>query len=383
MTRFLFVVPPLPGHVHPAAGVAAELVRRGHEVSWAGDGPFLRGLLGPDANVHRCTLPALPQRPDGLRGFGALRFLWEDVLVPLAEAMVPCVEDMIVCEQPDVLVVDQQALAAAFVAERIGIPWVTSATTSSELTDPLAAVPKARDWVAGLLAELRGRFGDPAATHDPRFSPHLILGYTTAALAGDLTADYPQLCLVGPVDRPEAGRDEAGESDDDRPLVYVSLGTMNTDAGADFLRECAAAVADRPWLRAVLVDPAGVVPDPAPNLIVRCSVRQLAVLDRAAAVICHAGHNTVCEALARGVPLVVAPIRDDQPVVADQVVRAGAGVRVRFAHARAQHIGAAVDTVLGEPSYANAARAIADSFRTAGGAAAAADQLEVVAVDHA
>lgn len=38
----------------------------------------------------------------------------------------------------------------------------------------------------------------------------------------------------------------------------------------------------------------------------------------------------MCEALWHAVPLVVAPIRDDQPVVAGQVTDAGAGVRVRF-----------------------------------------------------
>mgnify|MGYP000904970767 CR=1 FL=1 len=36
MGRFLFVVPPLTGHVNPTLPVAAELVRRGHEVAWTG-----------------------------------------------------------------------------------------------------------------------------------------------------------------------------------------------------------------------------------------------------------------------------------------------------------------------------------------------------------
>ncbi|MFD7605433.1 glycosyltransferase [Streptomyces mirabilis] len=49
------------------------------------------------------------------------------------------------------------------------------------------------------------------------------------------------------------------------------------------------------------------------------------------AVTCHASHtNTMCEALWHAVPLVVAPLRDDQAVVAGQVTDAGAGVRVRF-----------------------------------------------------
>ena len=54
---------------------------------------------------------------------------------------------------------------------------------------------------------------------------------------------------------------------------------------------------------------------------------------------------------------------------------AGAGIRLRFGRAGSEQIGAALDTVLDDPSYAAAARRIGDSFRAAGGAAAAADAL--------
>ena len=97
------------------------------------------------------------------------------------------------------------------------------------------------------------------------------------------------------------------------------------------------------------------------------------------AVVCHAGHNTVCESLAHGLPLVVAPIRDDQPVVASQVVRAGAGVRVRYGRMSAKSLREAVLSVLGDPSYRRAAERVRDSFRAAGGARAAADALEALA----
>lgn len=93
----------------------------------------------------------------------------------------------------------------------------------------------------------------------------------------------------------------------------------------------------------------------------------------------HGGHNTVCEALARGLPLVVAPIRDDQPVVAQQVVAAGAGVRVRFGRVRPRDIAEAVDAVLSRPAYRAAARRIQASFAAAGGPAAAARALEELA----
>ena len=36
MSRFLFVVPPLTGHVNPTASVGGELLARGHEVAWVG-----------------------------------------------------------------------------------------------------------------------------------------------------------------------------------------------------------------------------------------------------------------------------------------------------------------------------------------------------------
>ncbi|EOD63162.1 glycosyl transferase, partial [Amycolatopsis vancoresmycina DSM 44592] len=68
MARFLFVVPPLTGHVNPAAGVAAELAARGHEVAWAGHPELLWQLAGPDALVFSCALPAdAPERPAGLK----------------------------------------------------------------------------------------------------------------------------------------------------------------------------------------------------------------------------------------------------------------------------------------------------------------------------
>jgi UDP:flavonoid glycosyltransferase YjiC (YdhE family) len=90
----------------------------------------------------------------------------------------------------------------------------------------------------------------------------------------------------------------------------------------------------------------------------------------------HGGHNTVCEALAHGLPLVVAPIRDDQPIIAQQVTDAGAGVRVRFGRVRTAELGDAIRTVLDDPSYAAAARRVRDSFAAAGGATTAADHLE-------
>lgn len=55
MSRFLFVVPPLVGHVNPAVGVAAELAARGHRIAWAGLPEVIGPLAGPTAEVFRCS----------------------------------------------------------------------------------------------------------------------------------------------------------------------------------------------------------------------------------------------------------------------------------------------------------------------------------------
>ncbi|MBD0693057.1 glycosyltransferase [Streptomyces sp. CBMA123] len=385
MSRVLFVVPPLVGHVNPTVGVAAELAARGHTVAWAGLPELVRPLAGPAAEVFPCAVApgaepgSAVRRPPELRGTAALKFLWEDFLVPLAEAMAPGVASAVADFEPDLLVVDQQALAGALVAERLGLPWATSATTSAEFTGALDGMPLVKAWISGLLTDLRHRLGDPASAADPRFSPRLVLAFTTAELAGP-QADR-QVCFVGPsiAGRPASTAFPWEWLAPDRATVLVTLGTANTDVGAAFLADGQTALRARSdRLQAVIVDPGGVLGEPAadPNVLVLPFVPQLQLLAHCSAVVCHAGHNTVCEALWHGVPLVVAPIRDDQPVVAGQVVAAGAGVRVRFGRSSADRLGQAVDMVLDDPGHLAAARRIAASFRAAGGAARAATQVE-------
>jgi UDP:flavonoid glycosyltransferase YjiC (YdhE family) len=374
VTRFLVVVPPFSGHVNPVAGVAAELRERGHEVAWVGDEAVLSRALPGAWPVYGCGPAPLAPRPPELRGFAELKYLWERVLVPLAEWMEPAVRRAVDGFKPDVVLTDQQALAGALVAQRAGIRWATSATTSSELVDPLAAVPEVQLWCSDLLARLQHRFGDPAQG-DPRFSPHLVIAFTTAALVGDPVV--PAL-FVGPVQQRPVGGDGFpwDRLDPSRPTVLVTMGTANTDATSAFLHRCAAELGARPDVQGVFADPGDSLHGVDGDFLRLPWLPQQALLPRVAAVVCHGGHNTVCEALAHAVPLVVAPIRDDQPVIAEQITVAGAGLRLRFTHARAEHIGRALDRVLTEPSFAVAAARIRDSFAAAGGAQAAADALE-------
>ncbi|AOR35619.1 glycosyl transferase [Streptomyces fodineus] len=389
MSGFLFVVPPLTGHVNPAVGVAARLAAHGHRVAWACPDPALvRRLAGGDAEVFGCAGPVPGAegvvRPPDLRGAEALKFLWEWYLLPLADAMAAGVRAAAEAFRPDVVVADQQAFAGALVAERLGLPWATSATTSAEFTGAYDGLPKVAAWLRHRLTELRARVGDPSGSADPRFSPYLLLIFSTPELIGPLAPLAAHIHYVGPslADRPAGPGFPWERLDRGRAKVLVTLGTANADAGGRFLAECLSALRERAdRVQAVVADPGGVlaVPPGDKDVLVLPSVPQLPLLEQMDAVICHAGHNTVCEALWHGVPLVVAPIRDDQPVVAGQVVDAGAGVRVRFGRVRADRLGAALDTVLTDPAHRAAAARIRTAFRAAGGAPAAAAHLEHLA----
>ncbi|MFI7340476.1 glycosyltransferase [Streptomyces sp. NPDC050085] len=378
MSRYLFVVPPLVGHINPLIGVAAELAARGHRVAWAGHPEILTQLVGADVELYACDTPGDVRRPPELRGVAALQFLWEEFFAPLAEAMAPGVERAVAEFRPDVVVADQQALAGALVAERLGVPHVTSASTSAEFSGALDAMPKVADWITALLADLRAAIGDPVGhAHDPRFSPYGVLAFSTPELTGPVP--YDGIHWVGPVIAERPVPDFPWEwLDPDRSLVLISLGTANTDTGARFLAEAAAAVHQRGrHVQAVIADPGGVLDTGSDGtVLVAHRIPQLALLERASAVVCHGGHNTVAESLWHGVPLVVAPIRDDQPVIAAQVTEAGAGVRVRFGRAGRTQLGAALDAVLNQPEHRAAALRVQAAFRAAGGAAAAADRIE-------
>lgn len=391
MSRFLFVVPPLADHVNPASAVAAELAARGHDVAWAGLPAVLEGLVAADDPVFPCAVTPGPGRPRDLRGVTALRFLWQDFFAPLAYAMAPGVTAAVLEFGPDLLVVDQQTLAGALVAERLGVPYATSSATFAELSHGPGDTPQSDQWLTDLLDGLRLRLGDPSARYDPRFSPRLTLVFSTSELTGPHAPNRGPVSFIGPAlgQVPDSHAATADfpwgwiERDDDRALVLVCLDTADTTVGAHFLAQCADGIRARSrTMRAVVVDPDRVLGPPRDddNLLICPSVPQLALLARTDALVCHAGHRTVTEALWHGVPLVVAPVRYDQPVIAAQVTAVGAGVRVRFGRTDAKAVGSALDAVLGQPHYTAAARRVSRSFREAGGAPTAATHLEELAI---
>ena len=380
MARFLLVPLPLTGHLNAALALGQALAAGGHDVAWCGPETDLRPLTGPNAQIY--PTGKRYYRPDNGSGPEAARSLWTEYLVPLNRFILDPVDAAVDRHRPDVVVADQYAVAGGLAAHRRGLRWASLCTGAMELTPPSWELPGHQEWVAEQLARVWARTGlpvDPAL--DLRFSPYLALALTSAALVG--TAPLPPQCrLVGPVlgARPTDPDFAWQDWDPRRRHVLVTVGTLAEHLARDFYARMLEALAPLAGqVQPVLVAPAEAVPDPPDWLLVATRVPMLELLPKLDAVVCHGGMGTVTEALAHGVPLVVAPIRHDQPAVAAQVAAAGAGVAVSFASASATELTRAVTAVLTEPVYRAAAHRVAESFTAAGGGPAAVAELAALA----
>ncbi len=386
MARFLFVVPPATGHINPSVSLAHHLTERGHQVAWVGYPGKTRPLLpqggalfaldeGDFARIEAEYTPL----SEAARGLQSVVLFWERFMLPLGERMLEGVEEAISRFRPDVVVSDQQALAGAFAARRHSLPWATLVTTAaSVLRRPVEDLPLLQEFYQEKLAQAQQRAGLEQLPQADR-SPQLVLIFSSPELVGE--EDFPvHYQFVGP--SISARRQDVPfpwESLQERPRVLISLGTVNGDRGERFYQTAMNALGSAPWQVVLVAPPARLGNAPVPeNFLVRDYVPQLALLPKVQAVVCHAGQNTVSEALAHGVPLVVLPIKDDQPVIASQVERAGVGIRLKFGRLRPAELHQAISRVLNEPSYRQAAERVRASFQAAGGAPRAAALLEAL-----
>jgi zeaxanthin glucosyltransferase len=383
MSRFLFVVPPLMGHLNPARAVAATLTARGHEVAWTGSEATLRPVLGTEATIFKTGTRI--HRPQADQGLASVKSVWERFIVPFARFTLPAVEKAVTQYQPDALVSDQITPAGALVAHRHGLRWATLTCSTIDLCTPYRGLPKVERWIDDQLATLWSEAGLPESERlDVRFSPYLVIAFTGSALTGPLLppADGAQVRLVGPAVTERTGDPDFPWDwlDPARSKVLVTMGTLADELADDFNSRAVQAFAGMgDSLQAIVLGQPDRVAQQADNVLVIRSAPILKLLPHLDAVVSHGGLNTVCESLWHGVPLVVAPIRHDQPINARLVVQAGAGVRVRFARVRPEQLRAAVTTVLRDPAYRQAAARIGESFVAAGGVLAAADSLAELA----
>ena len=387
--RFLFIVPPLTGHVNPTLGLGAELLKNKHEVAWISIDPQLEEkipnggtflLLDTDINKHekeRIKNEILELGKKAVYGLDSLKFLYDDVLTPMNMGMLDGIKKLIDAYKPNIIINDHQIFAAAVAAIQKNIPYVTSVTAPAAIKVN-EALPMIHVWEGDQIIKFQKSVG---LDSDKRLdcSKLLTIVYTSKKLFGESDLDnYYQ--FIGPVINRGDFTDDFDwyklQSMNNRPKILVTIGTtFDHSLKQQFLRKVIEAFENEMMGVVIISDPElfDYIPD---NFIVCKQIPQLKLIPLMDAVVCHGGHNTVCEALSYAKPLVVLPVAYDQSYVASTVVDSGSGIRLNFNRFKAQQLKDAVNKVLYDKKYSENAQTVQKSFEEAGGVTKAVKLLE-------
>jgi UDP:flavonoid glycosyltransferase YjiC (YdhE family) len=366
-SKILFTCRPLSGHYEPLLPLATAAKESGHTVAFASGHPVVgrardAGFTGFEAGAPEAFRSEwVRQFPEytALVGDAQRKFFFTEIFANLELApRVVDLESIISAWQPDLVVHEMAELAAPLVSTALGIPYVDVGYGS--------LIPRALLEAAGTSAarhwQARGLEPHPVAG----LLRYLYVDPCPAALQN------PEIALVAAVQpmRPAAGEVQVTERPvwlDDfthRSTVYVTLGTIwNTDL--NLFRLVIEALHDHVNLVVTVGrqnDPATLGPQPR-SVIVRSYIPQHDVLPWCDAVVAHGGSGTMLGALAHGVPLLVVPQGADQWSNAEQIVAAGAGLRLLSGELSAVAVRNGVMALLSEPSYRHASRNIKKEIR--------------------
>ncbi len=261
----------------------------------------------------------------------------------------------------DAVVVDM--ILAAGIPEVVDsdIPTIVFVHCFYRAVQDLAASP------VGWMLRLRGT--------DPLAAEHRGLLQLVSARADlDPMRGHPAVCHTGVVWQ---GAPRAAEQTQ-IPRILVSLSTCAFAGQRRMLQNILDAIAPLPVEATVTVGPAidaaGLrVPH---NATMHAWLDHDDVLATASLVVGHGGHSTAMRALSFGVPQIVMPANPmiDQKGVGAALERVGAGTLLRK-HAGPKRIRAAIQAVLTDPAYREAAGRLGVQIRQRDGAQAAADAI--------
>ena len=386
MARIVFFCIPAHGHTNPTLGVVRELTVRGHEVLYYSYRPFREKIEAAGARFFACDDFDAEFRltKEEAARLGSDLALSTRVLVDTTLAL----DDMVCREmerlKPDCIVADSMAVWGKAVAQKLGIPFVSSTTTFAfnkhsakvmkqsfrEMLTMLLALPRIQKDVKRLqtkgypVKNILDIIGNDDSTE--------TIVYTSPEFQPFSETFSEKYAFVGPSVRPVQQPMEKQRE----KLIYISMGTVNNEM-LPLYRNCIEGLKDTGHQvilsvgNQVEISAFGNLPE---NVAVYPFVDQIAVLQQADVFLTHCGMNSVSEALYYGVPLLMLPNTKEQSGVAERVRQLGAGMLLE--NATSENIHQRVEDLLREQGYRKAAQSIRDSFRRCGGAKAAADKIE-------
>ncbi|MBR0368560.1 MAG: glucosyltransferase [Clostridia bacterium] len=383
MADIAFFCIPAHGHTNPTLPVVKALTDMGHRVTYYSYPPFREAIEAAGARFVDCAAGNTVAAASG-NAVARDILVSTKLIVDTTLAMQDMALESLKALKPDVIVADSVAFWGKLFALRLGIPFISSTTTFAfnrhsskvmkqgigDLLQMLIKMPKA----ARLLKPLQDA-GYPVKSvldivQNDENTPTVV--YTSRAFQPCADTFSDKYRFVGPCLRPVTEPMQKLA----RALVYVSMGTV-LDGEDDFYRNCVQALGDGRYEVILSVGESRPPVNLPENVHAHRRVDQLAVLQAADVFVTHCGMNSVSEALYFGVPLVTRPLTPEEGGVANRAEALGAGLRLRSADPDA--IRAAVDAVMAEPRYREAAEKIGQGFRACGGPRAAAEAILEIA----
>lgn len=378
MARFTILSWNGAGNQPPAIAIAQALRQRGHGVTfagYAGQRPLFEDHGFPFTVLERSSARWRNAAPEQML----------EVKTSSAWASMEHLSDVVdvaAKTKPDVMVVDCMMFGALAALEGKGIPTVVFVHSApGALVPPYGAFEKN---LIGPVNEVRTAAGRrPIDRLWAAWEPFPTFSNSIRRL-DPLACDLPRsFAFVGPlIESPsQSNWRPPWSADNARPLVLASFSTgPYWDQSSRILRTLEA-LANRNYRVLVTSSGADTGSSGLPkNAFVVKHVPHATVMPHASITVTHAGHGTLMTSLAHGVPLLCLPNRAaDQPALAAQITRLGAGRALDGDAATPDEIGVEVDRIIGDLSYTVAARRLAAEISTMPGVAAAVHGLEQVA----
>lgn len=394
MSQIIFLTPPAYGHVNPVLPVMQELANRGEQVVAYNTQEFrpqiertgaeFRGY--PATEISSSEISKVLQDGNLASATG--------LILRSTEQILPFLLDEFGREKPDLVVFDSIAVWGKMAANQLRLRAAASIghlvmdEKHMKPGDVLQMIGQYLPKVPGILRTRRRliqHYGNAYPDARPLFPmrDQLNIVFTTRDLQPDTPLIDKTFHFVGPSINPQTRSEDFPFADlGADPVIYISLGTVHSTEPV-FFRTCLEAFADvrarfiMSIGRQVSLDSLGPVPG---NFIVRPSVPQLDVLQRANVFMTHAGINSVHEGLYYGVPLILIPHQFEQLLNARCVAARGAGLIVESRMHRkpitVSDLRRALEQILSTPRYREAAREMQKSLRASGGYRQAADQIQ-------